>query len=314
MEGSNASDPEMALRTLFSTLRTLFATEHDAMETHLTNPLPLSFQGVATGEQESGPEEHAQDETGPNPPEPTEQNLFELEVRIGDEVVRIPLLTSAASQVDTHRIQNAIRSNMMSYRDVVANDTPSSENETEGESENADNDDDGTLIPCELCDQMVNFTQYTAHTQVCLRRQQMYQRRLQHQLSVPRFGFGGGGLEENQTPWIQQALERIGFRVLQSTNPTDEYEFNLLLRDFIGEVPVGVRDASAVTKAVPCEELAEALDEENCSICQEELKKRALEENAVVRETVCHHRFCEPCIYKWLENSKKCPNCFKVLE
>ena len=83
----------------------------------------------------------------------------------------------------------------------------------------------------------------------------------------------------------------------------DDYEFNVMLSELMGNVNTGVRDMSAVLKDTQW-----AGDgDEVCVICQEKFAEIATDGQIV--ETCCGHMFCRKCIETWFAKHKKCPIC-----
>lgn len=83
----------------------------------------------------------------------------------------------------------------------------------------------------------------------------------------------------------------------------DDYEFNLMLGDIIGNESNGLQDPSSVLERV--EEFNAG---EICPICMDELRTET-----AVRTIACRHLFCEPCITQWLRQHNKCPVCIGEL-
>ncbi len=91
-----------------------------------------------------------------------------------------------------------------------------------------------------------------------------------------------------------------------------DYEFNLWLGELIGNVEVGVDNIHTVTSSVhQQQQTAITEEEETCPIC---LDTMTAGQTPVRQTNLCKHTFCEPCITKWLQKSKKCPVCMQTLE
>jgi hypothetical protein len=82
----------------------------------------------------------------------------------------------------------------------------------------------------------------------------------------------------------------------------DDYQFNSMLSDLMGNVEVGVSDIDRVSELItrPTEEVT-------CPICQDAVLGPA-------RRTLCGHMFCDACITPWFSSSKKCPMCMCDVE
>lgn len=203
-------------------------------------------------------------------------------------------------------------------------------------SEPANNDMNEDLIPCEFCEEMVAFYDYTSHANVCTARARN---------NVMIFDRDVGTLEMNVGHLMNTLLRNLAFSSNQdlaslSNEPLsaarsnaaavgnlqmsllytfiayddpediemDDYEFNTLLTEFNGNVERGIDDMNTV-----CGPVALGLDEVNetmCAICREQFDNI----EAPKLKTTCNHVFCEPCISTWLKKSKKCPMCMLDLE
>lgn len=192
------------------------------------------------------------------------------------------------------------------------------------------------LIPCEFCQEAIPFDQYETHV------------RNVH-VGIPPGGVVLHDAEDNRTmqlqfgsdlinllqqveqerqdlttelPNILQQLQqqdgtrpRVVYTLVALDNPElvdmNDYEFNSMIAQQIGNVEVGVDDIGSVTELVEIKKRNQ-LKESVCAICQEEFEKIPTETNILA--TLCNHIYCEPCIYKWLATSKKCPVCMLDLE
>jgi hypothetical protein len=103
---------------------------------------------------------------------------------------------------------------------------------------------------------------------------------------------------------LEMATRLFGMRMVPSQR--NMYEYNLWLQEQMGgSVPTGVADKEAATTKI--NDASEIPADEVCTICIEAPALPA-------RKTVCNHYFCEGCIFKWLDTSRKCPNCTHTLE
>ena len=89
----------------------------------------------------------------------------------------------------------------------------------------------------------------------------------------------------------------------------DDYETNMYLADLVGNVEVGVDDINNVSKIIDKDTLD---DDTVCPICIENIKET--DGIGSCRELLCKHIYCDKCISKWWNTSKKCPVCKKDLE
>ena len=98
------------------------------------------------------------------------------------------------------------------------------------------------------------------------------------------------------TPQTHRSLVIVPRILMESSFETlsnmEGYEFNMLLSEAIGTVPVGVKNPESV--------LNEARAQEQCPICYDATTDV---------ETLCGHMYCKPCIVKWLADHKSCPVC-----
>lgn len=82
----------------------------------------------------------------------------------------------------------------------------------------------------------------------------------------------------------------------------ESYEYLQQLCDEIGEVYVGVDNIDEVAPLTTTE------SDFKCPICLEY-------DAASTRQTVlCQHKFCSPCLEKWLSMRKTCPMCMQSLD
>lgn len=96
---------------------------------------------------------------------------------------------------------------------------------------------------------------------------------------------------------VPQQPQRYGF--------ASSYERNLALADRIGRVVVGVKNINKVLTSI-CNSTSNSNNDDTilCPICQD----MCLSNECVVTNP-CKHSYCEPCIIKWLSQSKFCPVC-----
>lgn len=110
-------------------------------------------------------------------------------------------------------------------------------------------------------------------------------------------------LFENSFQLVSNNLTFRGFAyTLLDDDRYDDYEANLRLADVIGKVEVGVSDIETVSKVISKDSLETDVI---CPICMDKIKTLKDE----CRELVCTHKYCDPCISKWLSTNKRCPVC-----
>jgi hypothetical protein len=82
----------------------------------------------------------------------------------------------------------------------------------------------------------------------------------------------------------------------------NDYEFNTMIVDMLGNVEVGVSDINKVSQNIE-QPLDTPMD---CSICLDKAEEP--------RKLLCEHIFCDKCISTWLSKNKTCPSCRIDLE
>lgn len=109
---------------------------------------------------------------------------------------------------------------------------------------------------------------------------------------------------------LEQA-RRVMYTLITFANPEtiemDDYEFNSMIAQHVGNVEIGVSDIKQVTT-----EVLQVDPEEMCAVCQEMFADKNNDEK--VLKTICSHIYCEGCLTKWLQKSKRCPVCMIDLE
>jgi Ring finger domain len=91
----------------------------------------------------------------------------------------------------------------------------------------------------------------------------------------------------------------------------NDYQLNSLLGEMIGNVEIGVSDINQVSTRVSAADLSS----QTCPICQDSIgQDPATSPETYCRKTICGHVFCDTCITKWFESSKKCPVCMCDVE
>ena len=93
---------------------------------------------------------------------------------------------------------------------------------------------------------------------------------------------------------------------LTRAEPYNEYEFNLMLSNLVGNVEKGIDNLDNVSKVI--NSANEFTKNESCAICQDELQQ-LYDQNIILRKLTCNHTYCEKCIKTWLEKNVRCPVC-----
>lgn len=163
------------------------------------------------------------------------------------------------------------------------------------------------LIPCELCNDLINIDSYNQH----INRHENYNIDIE---SLIRFSHRSNRDRGNRRRRISNGILRNFIRdnlyQLMDEN-VDNYEYNLNLCDAMGKVEVGISDIEQVSDQRKF--LIGEKESATCPICIEMLidqKDKKIE----LRKLKCNHIFCHKCINKWLSISKKCPVCNINLE
>lgn len=183
------------------------------------------------------------------------------------------------------------------------------------------NDDiEDPFIPCEICDEMVRFSEYEAHLRPCSIRSTMFgsdflMYRDEDTRDVYRIDIGPAlmafqnmnlrGIGSNINLEISNLMTERDLIVapqiipiLQTMiDPSDTQAINMLISDVIGTVEIGVPDIDLVLNAntQPADDV--------CPICQD-----MIEDTKHVK-TLCNHSYCDPCIRQWLARHTSCPVC-----
>lgn len=164
------------------------------------------------------------------------------------------------------------------------------------------------MIPCELCNNLINIDSYNEH----VNRHENYYNDIE---SLIRFsqrsnrGRGRGRGRRRIPSGILRNFIRDNLYQLMDDN-INSYEYNLDLCDAMGNVEIGISDIELVSDQ---KFLVDELESATCPICIEMLVDQK-EKKIQLRKLKCNHIFCHKCINKWLSTSKKCPVCNINLE
>lgn len=206
--------------------------------------------------------------------------------------------------------------------------------------------EDDTLIPCEVCDVYIPFSQYQEHSRSCypFSQPQIFP------FALPLVSFpipnanSNSNQDENQNQdedenenqddneegfdnMDQQSFTNFMNLVNNPVSNLDQIRnaFNDLVRnggqgflnnnfgsgnqfqDFLDLEDVEV-PTKDIDKVAPLVKTGEEIpDDLDCVICQDIVSQDA-------RKTLCKHYFCSACLEKWLGTSKRCPTCNLDLE
>lgn len=185
-------------------------------------------------------------------------------------------------------------------------------------------DEETFSIPCEFCDMDIPATEYTSHIAACSSR---FQALIQfvdqeeggiYRINIPNIivqmitmrAAGSNVLGDDdsflgQDVSLSNQLPTLIYLPPESIDMED-YEFNSLIAERIGNVRIGIRDVSTVSTEV---EACSINVDDICPICRESM----VEKNLPCLKTLCSHLFCKQCLTTWLSSNKKCPICVSDL-
>ena len=159
------------------------------------------------------------------------------------------------------------------------------------------------LIPCEICNQLIDFSVYHQHLLYCPPIPTSLPVPDFNQVEFPELNRNEteaqqdsddivSNLRENSRSMlgILQEMDNI-INSLRNLDTQDTYDDLINLED--NNVNIGVRKIEDyVTKKQ---------EKITCPICTMESEE--------IGETICGHKFCYECIEEWLKDNKKCPVC-----
>jgi hypothetical protein len=179
------------------------------------------------------------------------------------------------------------------------------------------------VVYCDVCSERVPSNLYPSHLLQCLQSNALGHAGRYHTSHEAYEEFFELGSE--QTSNLQSTIHRF-FQSIQFDSvqlPTqdrpfvlfeisavnlpsllnNEYEFNTMLEEMIGNVEVGLteEDINNVSILLP----NSVYKTEVCAICLDKFE----ESKNNIRRLLCNHIFCNDCINQWWQKSKKCPCC-----
>lgn len=190
-------------------------------------------------------------------------------------------------------------------------------------------------IPCEFCNEMIQFHEYNVHVQQCISDTNYYN--VESNQSAPsltstlrlRIVDEDLGMVDLNASSILSLINRISFdsnvtfaaesnasasnirnfvfTLVAFSEPEEiemtDFEFNSMITEVIGNVNTGVSDLTQVLSD------GGSFDENDiCPICRDTFTN-IVSNGSNISTCVCSHMFCNNCITKWLSNHKKCPIC-----
>lgn len=167
---------------------------------------------------------------------------------------------------------------------------------------------DDPTIPCEICGELIPFTDYIQHLELCQHRSSvlnilnpMLNSFLQNHTASFQIDFQQNFDSNNELD------SNTSWRTINLEDLMDTYEMNNIIAEMIGNVNHGCVDIDSAISNVNVDELESSNN--RCSICLESLQE--LHSNVEVCATTCDHYFCKPCITQWLREHRTCPLCNK---
>ena len=161
---------------------------------------------------------------------------------------------------------------------------------------------DDPSIPCEICQQVVPYSGYINHLEICQNRTSILN------ILDPIFNTF---IQNQMTPMqIDMGLDSYVYhsdnsRTFHLEDFLDTFEMSNMISNIIDTVNNGCNDIHAAITTISPSNLCHS--NICCSICLESLDQ--LQSDINISKTSCDHYFCEPCITRWLRDNKTCPLC-----
>lgn len=181
---------------------------------------------------------------------------------------------------------------------------------------------DNTLIVCDACLAEIPFSQYQEHIQMHETQENPASNQHANVRMAFRFVFNDEELGNVRltVPDLSHIFPQLGgqvdFAVLSFSIPEEinmeNYEFNSLLTEMIGNVDVGFDTPEDAINNIKEEDINNIPNDEVCPICQVNILE--IDHKSIVKTVSCQHIFCKECICSWLQRSKKCPVCMNEIK
>lgn len=158
------------------------------------------------------------------------------------------------------------------------------------------------LIPCEICNNLVNADDYINHTNECYRNSMpinnffdFFRNHANIEIPIPQVDNNNNIIEitDDSINDIFNLLTNI-----QPNNNINNYDELTSLSEEIGNVEVGISNIDNILKRID--------GIFKCPICYSD--------KDFCMETECKHKLCLECSKTWFVSNKKCPICNKELE
>jgi hypothetical protein len=182
------------------------------------------------------------------------------------------------------------------------------------------------LIQCEICNECIDFNEYTQHIQRCMRQNFYMDSLLNYPYEDKEYDEDDEDDDNDEDEDnYDYNIDEDDVNILQSTlniildsygglrRDINDISFNVYeppyeeqnLYPNLEDVKIPVKDINLVAPIIKNNDVPANI---NCAICQDEIGK-------TVRKTLCNHYFCSGCIEPWLkEINKTCPSCLCILE
>lgn len=147
------------------------------------------------------------------------------------------------------------------------------------------------LIPCEICNQLIDFNVYHQHLLRCNPVPVFTQSNFPSLSTNSNFDIPTLPPNNNPVDNISSFIERIDNILHRLRNIDNSYD-NLINLDE-NNVSVGIKKIEDF--------ITRKQEKITCPICTIECED--------IGETICGHKFCYECIEEWLKDNKKCPVC-----
>lgn len=194
---------------------------------------------------------------------------------------------------------------------------------------------DDEFIPCEICEEMIRFSDFHDHLRSCSRYDTVpvlisfHDTRSDDDIDydeVDNLSIFARITRQNQlSPGTNlRNFMETHFRPLRSSQSTssssfrmgtppniNDYEQNLHLAERIGKVEIGVKDVNKISKLYKKDKCKDCTENDDiCPICRDQLDNK---KNIRIL-LKCKHMYCDECIRHWMSKHKTCPVCIYEYE
>ena len=159
--------------------------------------------------------------------------------------------------------------------------------------------DNLNLIPCEICNILVDFNRYIDHSEECY---------IRNSIATRNANNFNNNLNTSTTTILNNNHNENQSHILIDIELTHQFrDLHILENDFINNSRIEELNGGDV--CVPVQHIAEAYDiiddfqTNMCIICLDHNK------DVIHVRTKCNHHFCKVCIDTWFNMKHKCPIC-----